>query len=536
MIEVREYVGGEGSTACFDVCVIGGGIAGWVLALGTAQLGLRTLIVEAGGEGEDFFEEGRDVVFGLRAYRGATRGRVRGVGGTGVRWGGAIIPYLREDFEERKWVGARGWAVSFDEVNRWWRAVEELFGTDDSGYDLHEGDLTRTQSGCQGEEPSFLLRLAKWPYFRDRNVGAMILRKFRHRIDLLVWYRCRVVGFEFSRESGAVKMAKVINRAGEVGVIRSEWFVIAAGAIESTRLALLLDREVGGLLSKCSGVLGRGLVDHLSARVGLIEASKKRELNAALGLRFEKRNIRSIRFELVPKLQREHELPSCWAHISPSSVEGEALTVIRDLGRAVQRGNIAAWELWVGAARDLGGLIRLAHWRFFKNRLRWPDRCNVEIHMVIEQPWREENRIDLDEGVDEAGIPRAKIIWDVSSKEVEQMAQAARLFERWWRNNLFGKYGRVVLDENASKSELGANLNDIFHPCGTTRMGTSRSGAVVDPDLVVWGFKNISIVRTSVFPAVGGANPTGTLMALAFRHAAFLRSRMKVDDVWQVEG
>jgi choline dehydrogenase-like flavoprotein len=50
-------------------------------------------------------------------------------------------------------------------------------------------------------------------------------------------------------------------------------------------------------------------------------------------------------------------------------------------------------------------------------------------------------------------------------------------------------------------------------------MGTGPGDGVVDTDLRTFRVPNISVVSTSVFPTIGGANPTMTLMLAALRAA-----------------
>jgi choline dehydrogenase-like flavoprotein len=64
-----------------------------------------------------------------------------------------------------------------------------------------------------------------------------------------------------------------------------------------------------------------------------------------------------------------------------------------------------------------------------------------------------------------------------------------------------------------------AFAQDYAHPSGTTRMGTERSSSVVGADLVCHHVPNLSVVSASCFPSTGSANPTLTVMLLAWRAA-----------------
>jgi choline dehydrogenase-like flavoprotein len=54
-------------------------------------------------------------------------------------------------------------------------------------------------------------------------------------------------------------------------------------------------------------------------------------------------------------------------------------------------------------------------------------------------------------------------------------------------------------------------------------MAESAAHGVVDPNLRLFGIDNCYVVSTAVFPSMGAANPTFTLMALALRLAKHLK-------------
>lgn len=61
--------------------------------------------------------------------------------------------------------------------------------------------------------------------------------------------------------------------------------------------------------------------------------------------------------------------------------------------------------------------------------------------------------------------------------------------------------------------------DDTCHLNGTARMGCDPASSVVDADCRSWDIPNLWICDGSVFPTVGGVNPSLTIQAIACRTA-----------------
>lgn len=64
-----------------------------------------------------------------------------------------------------------------------------------------------------------------------------------------------------------------------------------------------------------------------------------------------------------------------------------------------------------------------------------------------------------------------------------------------------------------------------YHPSGATAMAKNPDEGVCDPDLKVFGLDNLHLVSNSVFPHMGSNPPTLTIVALALRLAAHFNGK-----------
>jgi choline dehydrogenase-like flavoprotein len=96
-----------------DVCIIGSGAAGLMMALEFIAAGIEFVMLEGGelkptAEGQNLY----DGEIGGEAFRGLKEGRSRQFGGTTGLWGGQCVTLDPHDFEKRSWVPFSGWPIA----------------------------------------------------------------------------------------------------------------------------------------------------------------------------------------------------------------------------------------------------------------------------------------------------------------------------------------------------------------------------------------------------------------------------------------
>lgn len=118
-----------------------------------------------------------------------------------------------------------------------------------------------------------------------------------------------------------------------------------------------------------------------------------------------------------------------------------------------------------------------------------------------------DNRVTPDTGTNRFGLPRTRI------------DTPAPLYDPDSAQEYLGIMNRVLATMGCSSVNAGTYPQRSDHAACTTRMAKDASNGVVTPELQVFGTDNLFIVSNSVMPTLPAANPTLTLVALAYKVA-----------------
>jgi choline dehydrogenase-like flavoprotein len=510
-----------------DVLVIGAGIAGLILATRLGQRNHRVVVLESGGreQATETHPFNRIVQLG-QAYSGATQGRYRCLGGTSTRWGGALIPFAEHDLAARPYLGLSGFPVGIEAILPYQSQIENIFGLDRGSYEEDFVQRIKATKHIPIGDSDFNARFAKWPVFKHRNLAILFKGVIEGDPKIEVWLNSTATNFNFDKENGRIRSIKARNQNGKSITVIAKDVVICAGAIESTRLLLLLDREYQRIFEGCNA-LGRFFYDHISAPMATIQTNRVDKLNRLAAFRFVGSTMRSLRFELSPAAQERERTGSAFGHISFKTDNSTGFDALRTLMRLLQRSGRIRPKLLLAAMRDVPYFVKLALWRGVYNQLLWPVPATYELHVVAEQMPRVSNYITLASDRDPFGLPLAAIKWQIAQEDCVTFGVFRRCFDRYWTKQLrtVGDL-KWIYDANSWLIDQPSHA-DVYHPGGTTRMGTDRHSAVVDSNLRSFAVDNLWVASTSVFPSGGGANPTMTLMLFTMRLADHLSNKLQ---------
>ncbi len=130
---------------------------------------------------------------------------------------------------------------------------------------------------------------------------------------------------------------------------------------------------------------------------------------------------------------------------------------------------------------------------------------SVGLKMVGEVMPNPDNRVTLSQERDRFGLPIPRVTFSLGDNERAMVRHALRFMDQSL--------------EATGATERWAQEDDTCHLNGTARMGDDPATSVVNADCRSWDIPNLWVCDGSVFPTVGGANPSLTIQAVACRTA-----------------
>lgn len=152
--------------------------------------------------------------------------------------------------------------------------------------------------------------------------------------------------------------------------------------------------------------------------------------------------MRNLRFEPSEAAGLRTRIPPSFAHVAFADRPGSGFDALRDLFRIVQQRRVPGAGAIVPLVRSAPWLARAAWWRRREHRLLCLSDTAVELHMVIEQDSRSENRITLSlERRDRYGQPLAAIDWGVSQQDEARLTRTTDFFVDFWASSSLSRLG-----------------------------------------------------------------------------------------------
>lgn len=490
----------------YDYVIVGGGTVGLIFAKRLAErtVGKSILVIESGSKCRE--NEHANILNAIvnrsKTYDGAVEGRRRAIGGTSTVWGGAMLAFQNADLTNANW------PVTLNELTCYEPEIDEIFGL--------EPFETDQNIDCT----DFIRRRCKWPSFTNRNVRNILSNYLGNPQSYDLLCDATVTRMTKIEQCWTIQIRSLGWKQAEVSCSK---LIISAGAIETTRLAMLIDRDNNRLISKNTPSLGHFFSDHISVGVAELLPINQKQFNKKYLFKFGKRGTMSnVRYEFSEQSDLRKWLPPVFLHIGYRIDGPTTFGFLREIYQAVQNRVLPSARSVFGVLRGMPWMVKAAYWRIFHQVVLWPTGSKIILNVVVEQARRYQNQVDISKDkFDAIGQEKVTIDWNIDEQDKWQILNTAKVACDFLESHESDMLTLSRFSQEQILSELEVS-SGIFHPTCSTIMGADPNDSVVDGNLALHADKSVYLLSTSVFPSGGGANPTKMLLLFAYRLADFL--------------
>ncbi len=509
----------------YDICIVGGGVAGIVVANELAETGLKIALVESGGEqyhqaSQDLYNSNTtDFPFPNTAYT-----RLRFLGGSSNHWQNNTSPLSALDFEKRDGIANSGWPIKYDSIEPYYSQAEIYCGVDSDGYNLEKWIKTSGMSDITASSSKIETRIAKIPFLPTRffkQYGEKLV--LSDNVEIVTF--SNIVDIEFNANKAQLERAIFKTLKGTEFSITANKFVMCLGGIENARMLLHFNQKYHNKLGNKSDTLGRYLMEHPTPRAAHLIAERTPELDLYFGYREEKKSIVGF-FSLTDKTVRDNNTINLRMPFVPQTnyALSDGISSSHIFGQSLSNYELpadASTHAW-NILSDIDMVIESIARKTFDTKIfdHASEIGGFEIPMMMEQTPSKDNRIILSNNKDELGLAKIDVQYRITELDKQRLWRSLDICAR--EIAMLG-FGRLKILKERSLRLWRDQLGFSAHHMGTTRMADTPDSGVVNEDLKVFGTNNFYIGGSSVFPTGGSVPPTLTIVALSIRLAEHIK-------------
>lgn len=507
-----------------DLCIVGGGVAGIVLANELLSKFSNIIILEAGGE--DYSAESQELYKSNSFpanYRDPMYSRLRFMGGTSNHWLNNTSPLSTIDFEKRDWVPESGWPISFDELNPYYKKAGEYCGVGEDGYATSDMlDLLEQPSIIKDGKylQQAIAKAATPPTRFYQKHGARLFNS----TNVIIITNANVTDLAFDSTKSAVNKVTFESYNNIKHEVEAKNFVLCMGGLENARMLLHFNQKYDNKLGNQYDNVGRYFMEHATVRAAHLHVEKSERFKMFEGVNIESKRIVSF-FQLNEEALKKHQVNNLRVPLVPASnyLLSDGISSYHVLLDAVEKGELPDYfgQHIVNTAVDIDMVFEAVSRKSFSKSLfdSAEDFGGYSLPMMIEQTPNRENRVQLSNVKDRFNIPKIDLKWHLSDYDKNMVWKSLEVFARE-----FGAegIGRLKLLPERSSRVFGDQMGFGSHHMGTTRMSHSPEKGVVNSEQKVFGTNNLYVAGCSVFTTSGHVPPTLTIAATTIRLAEIL--------------
>ena len=353
-----------------------------------------------------------------------------------------------------------------------------------------------------------------WQFSAPTRFGSKFRDTMVSSSNVLLYTHANVVEVECNEAATRVASLRVRHFNGREQRVRAAHVVLACSTMQNVRLLLASTGRSPSGVGNAHDTVGRYFMEHLEMPTGRAAMLRPQSMlfygydfgvtPARAELRLtdaeqQRRGVLNATLACEPATDDGQDALSTFEIEPPESVESFRQQT-RDSLTAEMRSPARTFDAEFVTRRPLFALFTRQ-----------------------EQAPNAQSRVTLSRERDALGVPRARFDWQFTALDKRTMRETTTaLAEQFGLADVGRVQARPWLLEG--DDVWPPMVSGGWHDMGGTRMHASPRLGVVDADCRAHGVSNLHLAGAGVFSTAGSANPTLTIVALALRLGAHLRT------------
>lgn len=470
-----------------DICIIGAGAAGITIAKSFLYSGVSVCLMESGEFQAN--SDTQNLYKGWTVFNGEPEkesylhgSRLRYFGGSTNHWAGWCRPLDPMDFKKKDWVDYSGWPIDESDLAPYYSSAADVVEIDPFKEYEYDG------RGFAGEDsiinsPNMCAK--HFHFSPPTRFGVKYRRDLIDARNIEIYINANARKIHLNENGDEVKHVTFETLSGVRFSVSATTTVIATGGVENARILLLSNNIQKNGIGNEHDQLGRYFMDHANYphTANLFLSNTSGNLNVY----DRSKNLKRVSIlGFTDNMQKNNRLLNTamqvvTPRINPDEVNNAA-DVIQTFD-AIRRNQADKDSMFLG-----------------------------QLEMISELNPDPNNRITLDHEVDRLGLQKSRLVLNLTTQHLKTITKSIELFAIELAKLSNGRLRIGFSEDQPTRNYYPAN-----HHSGTTRMSESSLSGVVDSDCKVHGIRNLFVAGSSIFPTIGFATPTFTIVAMAQR-------------------